>query len=115
MLQNLDVSKSSKTYNAWRFRRQQLSLERWAETRAKGKARFVLRQAFTFLVLMTAFRDVYYQIFAGVHVFSLGFDLILFAINGIFIGYAAWDLREDEYKGAQLKSSLQAGAVLKQI
>lgn len=75
----------------------------------KGKARFVLHQAFTFLVLMTAFRDVYYQIFAGDHVFSLGFDLIVFAINGIFIGHMAWDLREDEYKGAQRQSSLQAG------
>jgi hypothetical protein len=97
-----------KRYNGWRSRRQQLSLERWAQERAKGKRHYVLRQAFFFAVLMTAFRDIHDQFFDdGGRVHGLAFYLIQYAIFGVFVGYCAWWSREGEYKNAQLKRRLQ--------
>jgi len=52
-------------FKARRVRRQELSLARWEQQRAKGQGRFVLQQALTWAVLMTSTRDVYEQLFEG--------------------------------------------------
>ena len=102
------MNKLWKRYNAWRHRRQQSSLERWAETRAKGKGRFVLYQAFSFAVLMTASRDILNQ-FYGVagHISSLWFYFVVNVVTGYFVGCMGWRDREGKYKNAQLNSHLQ--------
>ena len=102
------MSNLLKRYNGWRSRRQQLSLERWAQERAKGKSQYVLRQAFSFAVLMTAFRDISDHFFDhGGRVRGVAFYLVQYAILGIFLGCFAWWSREGEYKNAQLKRRLQ--------
>jgi hypothetical protein len=97
-----------KQYNAWRSRRQQLSLARWAQERAKGRARYVLRQAFTFAVLMTACRDVINHFYNdGGHVFGDWFYIAQHAVTGLFIGYVTWSDQEGKYKDAQITARLQ--------
>ena len=94
--------------NAWHCRRQQRSLERWEQVRAKGKARFVLHQALTFTVFMSAFRDVSDQIVdGGSQVSNFGVHLISYALAGVFIGFFAWWNREGKYRDALLTRRLQ--------
>ena len=88
--------------NGSRTRNQQLSRERWAEVRAKGSARFILRQALSFVVIMTALRDVANQLFFDAHEFSFGLYIFKYALTGIFIGYIAWGAQEDNYKNKPL-------------
>lgn len=97
-----------KRYKTWRSRRQQLVLECWAQERAKGRAHYVLRSAFFFVVLMTAFNDVYDHFFGiGGHEFGLGFYLVRYAVTGILVGYFTWVSQEGKYKNAQLNRRLQ--------
>ena len=91
------MSRLWKRYNAWRVRRQQLSVARWAQERKKGRAQFVLREALTYIVLMIAQRDVLNNIFDGSHAFSFQFYIVQHALTGIFVGYGAWASREDKY------------------
>jgi|SRR5215213_1891258 len=101
------MSKLLTTFKGWSSRRQQPSLERWAQERAKGKGRFVLRQAFTFAVFMTAVRDVTNHIrHEDARVTSLWFNIIGYALTGVVIGYVAWWYQEGKYKDAQLNGSL---------
>lgn len=100
------MSRLLKRYKPWRFRRQQLSLARWAEERRKGRRQIVLRQAFTYVVLMIALRDVVDNIFDGGHAFNVGVSYIIqYVVTGICIGYEVWGKQEGKYKKAQLKSS----------
>ena len=86
-----------KGYDAWRLRRQQLSLARWAEERAKGQWRFVLRQVFFFALVATGIQDALDQFFRdGRH--SLGYYLVVNAITGILVGYVGWSSREAKYQ-----------------
>src|SRR5262245_59921880 len=92
-----------KRYHDLRSRRQQRSLERWAQIRAKGKARLVLQQALTWTVVMSVVRDVTDQIVDGSsQVFSLRFHLIAYSLSGVFIGLFAWWSQEGKYKNAML-------------
>ena len=95
-------------YKAWCVRREQLSLARWEQVRAKGQTRFVLHQVLTFAVLMTAFRDVYEQIFeGGGQVSDLWFHVISYSLTGLFAGYFGWSSREGKYNNALLNRRLQ--------
>lgn len=97
-----------KRYEAWRSRRQQLSLERWAQERSRGMWQFLLRQAFSFAVLMTAGRDIVAHFFSdGDDEFSPWFYLVQYTVTGIFLGYMAWGKMEGKYKDARLIRRLQ--------
>jgi len=93
---------------AWRVRRQQLSLERWEQQRAKGQTRFVLQHALTLAVLMTSTRDVYEQIFGGGgEISDLRGSFIIYSLTGLFLGYSAWSKQEGIYKSTRLNRRLQ--------
>jgi hypothetical protein len=95
-------------YKNWRARRQQLSLARWEQIRAKGQTRFVLHQALTWAVFMSAFHDVFKQIFeGGGNVSDFWFHLISYSLTGLFVGYFAWSSQEVKYKNALLNRHLQ--------
>jgi hypothetical protein len=85
-------------------RRQQLSLERWPEERAKGKGQFVLRKAFAYTVLMTALHDVVNHILADGQA-SLWSNTFKYACTGIFMACMWWWDHERKYKNAQLNAS----------
>ena len=93
-------------YNAWRLRRQQLSLARWPQVRAKGRGQFVVCQAFAFTVFLTAFYDVSDQLFHFEKSYSLWWHIAVNTLVGIFIGYNVWDDQENKYIDA-LKSPPQ--------
>jgi len=86
-------------YQARRARRQDLSLACWEQERLKGKARYVLKQALTWAVLMVAIRDVYEQIFDGGSSNVLHY-FIIYSLGGLFVGYGAWSTREATYRDA---------------
>jgi len=89
-----------KKYRDFQSRRQQRGLERWAETREKGKARFVLRQAVIFPATMTALNDFYGYIFdGGVPTLRIRF-IVWWLVVGIIAGFPAWSTREREYRKA---------------
>jgi uncharacterized protein YjaZ len=94
-------------FKARRVRSQNLRLQRWEQEREKGQTRFVLRQALTWAVLMTSFRDVYEQIFYGGGDRSnlLGY-LITYSLVGLFMSYSAWSSQEGAYKNASLNRRL---------
>ena len=96
-----------KPLQTWRFRSQQRSLERWEQVRAKGKGHFVLRQALTFAVMMTAFRDVADNLLDGsAQVSSLRFHIVGYFLTGILVGYMAWGDREGKFKKARLSGHI---------
>src|SRR5262245_27257378 len=100
------MSSLLKRYKDRRLRREQLSLQRWPEIRAKGRGQYVLRQAFSFAVFATALFDVVNQIF-HFGASSLWEHIAQYAFTGVFIGYLTWSDQEAKYKKAQLKSSTQ--------
>ena len=102
------MSKLLKRYQAWDLRREQCSLERWALERAKGKTRFVLRQAFIFTVFMAAYTDVVNH-FDGHSddIFKFWTYMGLYAVGGLFVGAMAWGSREGKHKTAQYNARLQ--------
>lgn len=86
-----------KRYRDFQTRRQQRWVERWAKTREKGKARFVLRCAVLYPVLMTIFNDFYGYVFdGGVPSVRLWFILKWFVI-GFIAGFPSWSMGEGEY------------------
>lgn len=92
-----------KRYRDFQTRRQQRWLERWAETREKGKARFVLGQAVMYPVLMTVLNDLYGYIFdGGVPILRIRF-VLWWLIVGFIAGFPAWSSREGEYTKALTK------------
>jgi len=96
-----------KTIQTWRFRSRQRSLERWEQVRAKGKRHFVLRQALTLAVMMTAIRDVVDNLLnGGAQVSSLRFHIVGYFLTGILVGYVAWGHREDKFKNARLSGHI---------
>ena len=97
-----------KRYNGWRSRRQQLSLESWAQERTKGKLQYVLREAFAFFVLMAASRNVLdHLFFRPNHEFALGFYIVVYAVTGMFFGSRQWEKLEAQYQDALSKRRLQ--------
>ena len=94
-------------FKAGRVSRQELSLQRWEQQRAKGQGRFVLQQALTFAVMMTSTRDVYEQIFDGGEKTHLGFYFISCSLVGILAGVMGWSKQEATYKNAVLNRRLQ--------
>ena len=97
-----------KNIDAWRFRKQQRSLERWAQVRAKGKARFVFHQAMAWAVLMIVATDFFDHIFEDdLQVSKLRFNIIYYSVSGILLGLVAWSNEEGKYKRACLSRPFQ--------
>lgn len=94
-----------KRYKDWNLQRQQRLLARWPEIRKKGKERFVLYEAFSLAVFMTAGSDVLTQLFTHDRKFGLWFYLISNLVTGYFIACGLWKDREGKYQKALLKSS----------
>jgi hypothetical protein len=90
-----------KDIDAWRIRRQQRSLERWALVRAKGRARYVFHQGLTWAVFMIAVTDVSDQLFeSGVELSRLRLRIICYSLSGILMGFIAWSNQEGKYERA---------------
>jgi hypothetical protein len=79
--------------------KEQRSLEYWAQTREKGKARFVLRQAVALPVMMTVLRDFFGYLDGGVPILRIRFIVGWFVV-GIITGFLGWSSRESKYKKA---------------
>jgi hypothetical protein len=95
-------------FKARRVRRQELSLQRWEQQRAKGQGRFVLQQALTWAVMMTSSRDVYEHLFdAHGEKITLWFYFIFHSLVGILAGFMGWSRQEAAYKDAVLNRRLQ--------
>lgn len=99
------MKKWLKRLQAWRAQRQQISLNRWERTRAKGKARFVVRTALTYGVAVTvAMGILQYLIDNRIEFFTLVGRIIFFSVVGIPIAFSAWSDKETNYKEAHLEA-----------
>lgn len=90
----------AKRYTDSRSRRQQRAFVRWAETREKGKTRYVLRQAVIFPVMMTVFYDFWgYMFDGGVPILRIRF-IVWWFVMGLITGSSGWSTREGKYMKA---------------
>jgi hypothetical protein len=94
-----------KAFKTWRSGRQQFSPEDWAKVRAKGRGRFVLREAFSYTVYTVAIWDLVTQFTDYGHPFRFASYIFQFAFSGIFLGYWTWGDHEVKYKKALQSSS----------
>ena len=89
---------------AWRARRRQKRLERWETTRAKGKARFVLRGTLIWSVTMIVGVSLgNYFLHRGVS--EILFSAIYFLVLGPIVGLVSWWINEGEYTAAEIDAS----------
>lgn len=95
------------TFQAWRERRKQKHLERWARTRAKGKARFVIRTMIIYgggMTLWFALTD--YLFHRGFR--YLLFTVIYFSIVSPILSFVAWWSNEGKYTSAKLDARMKS-------
>ena len=95
-----------KTFQTWRERRREKHLERWALTRAKGKARFVVRTTIIYGGGMTLW-------FALTDLFHRGFRYLLFTVIYFFIvspilSLTVWASNEGKYTSAKIDARMKS-------
>ena len=98
-------------FEAWKSRREQRSLERWAQIRVEGKPRFVVTTALTYGLSMFGLFDVIYRLVGAQNPLSLRF-IIYMILAGIVVGVAGWSSMESKYQKALHKppaSKLSSG------
>jgi hypothetical protein len=94
------MNNSLNKYQAWRSRKEQRSLQRWAEIRAEGKARFVLITSLTYGVSMVGVMDVLNYIFSSAQQsISLG-NIIFYLLTGLVVAFVGWSSMEFKYQKA---------------
>ena len=90
-------------YEAWNLRREQRSLERWAQIRVEGKPRFVVTTALTYGLSVVGVTDVVYRILSvGEHAISR--NIIFYVLGGIAVGFVGWSSMESKYQKALHKA-----------
>src|ERR1043165_426827 len=110
------MTKWLKTIDSLRPRRPHFSLERWAQVRAEGRGRFVLRCGLTGMVLLTAFHDVVaHIIYSADKVPSIWGYLGQYFFLGVFLGYMEWHDQENKYRQARLNASVPVFSITTQI
>ena len=86
---------------AWRLRKKIRYLASWEQERAKGKARFIVRTALIYSLIMTAAQDVLgYGFDAENRLSKFLFNAVFYSLGGVFVGYIAWAAREMDYQNA---------------
>jgi|SRR6185503_6149675 len=85
-----------KRIQAWRSQRQVRSLERWAQIRAEGKSRFVVRTALTYGLAVVGVLDVLEYLQYGGQYVSL-FHLMYYLLTGIPLALIGWSSMESKY------------------
>ena len=89
-----------KKSQARRSRREQRSLERWAEIREEGKARFVLITSLTYGLSMVGVMDVLNGIFSSAQQSISLRDIIYYVVIGLPLGFLGWSSMESRYQKA---------------
>src|SRR5215468_6328932 len=92
-----------KRLNAWRYRRHLAHVARWEKTRARGKARFVIRGSLLWSGAMIVFSSLYDWYFRG------GTDLwqtIYFVIPGPILGLVSWWINEGVFRAARIDARM---------
>ena len=91
---------------AWFARRRQDRLERWEKTRAKGKARFVLRvTAIWGGTMIVGMSLANYFLHRGVS--QILFTFIYFLVVGPIVGLVSWWTNEGEYTAAKIDARMK--------
>ena len=103
-IKRLTVMNSSlQRIKAWRARRrsckEQRSLERWEQIRARGKQWFVFRTALTYGLVFVGATNAVENLFDGPQSISL-FKVIFFGLFGVGMGLSEWSDMESKYKTA---------------
>ena len=94
------MNNSVKKYQAWRSRKEQRSLQRWAEIRAEGKARFVLITSLTYGLSVVGVMDVLDYISSSTqHSISLG-NIVYYVLIGLAVSFFGWSSMESKYQRA---------------
>jgi membrane associated rhomboid family serine protease len=83
------------------FLNQQRRMQRWERERMGGQARFIIRSALLFGLIMTSS----YDLFDGRFEIS---TVITSHITGLIAGLAGWWLNERDYKKALIAANLNA-------
>lgn len=90
------------------------SLAHWELERSKGKARFVLRGALMYSLLMIPFRDFSdYLVDGKMQPWSERFwiDAVVYCITGFVIGLVSWASMERKYKDALLEQGITGAEI----
>ena len=90
------------------------SLAQWELVRAKGKARFVLRMALMYSLIMIPTKDLVDYLFNGnMQPWSQSFwrDAIGYCITGFLIGLFSWWSMEGRYKNARLERRIATAEI----
>jgi hypothetical protein len=106
------MSNSLKKFQAWRLRRriirERRSLEWWEQTRAQGKARFVISNSLAYGLTMAGVFDVIDNIFYDGTKYSLLLNAIGYPIMGMVLGAFTWWDMESKYKSALIDARVKA-------
>lgn len=114
------MQKWLKRFQAWRAKRQQFSLERWERrqrvsldrwerVRAKGKTRFIVRNALTLGVIVPVATEILDYLFDdGISFSRLLGRIIFFSAFGIPLAFSTWSNQETNYKNARLEHRMKA-------
>jgi|SRR5215213_607459 len=98
-----------KEIQAWRSRRQQRWLERWEQTRAEGKRRFIVRTAITNALTVVGATYVYEHLFYGGTLSAISLvELLAFVFIGLIGGPEGWSNRESRYQNALREARAKA-------
>jgi len=93
--------------SAWRARRRQERLERWEQTRAKGKVRFVIRATLiwggTMIVGISLANYFLHRGFS-----QILFTVIYFLVAGPIVALVSWWHNEGEYTAAKIDARMKA-------
>jgi hypothetical protein len=101
----------SKGIQSWRRRRHLQRVTRWERTRAKGKARVVIRTWIIFSVSYILFASIYDYFFSGADYFSghiQPLKVVFYIGGGLIVGLVEWWVREGEYTAAKIDERRKA-------
>ena len=90
------------------------SLARWERIRAQGKARFVVRGALMYSLILIPAKDFSdYFVDGKMQPWSETFwvNTITYCISGVFIGLFSWASMEGRYENALLEHQTAAGEI----
>jgi len=88
-------------YSSYKTQREQRGLEKWERERTKGQARFVIRTALAYSVLMLMLNDFWD---GGLRLFTV----VTTHLIGIVIGFVVWSINESRYKNALINARVNA-------
>ena len=103
------MNRSLQTTKTSRALKEQRSLERWAQIRAKGMARFVFSSGLTWGLTMAGTDDILRHILSSTPPEPMSFLMLtLYLLVGIVGGFSGWNYMESTYRNALIESRVNA-------